>query len=212
VIMCFRQAKKGHALGFNRINGQADFTTGYNYDAVGRVTSLLQTGTGVTTKRVDLFYNPDSQIATITRYTDMSATQPVATTTFDSYDALGRLTQLTNRNTATMINYRWQLDIGDRLLQSVSTLDGTITYQSDADDEESSVTYTDGQAAENYTFDQNGNRSGPSYTVAADNRPACPAFSIQRAIRTRGGQQASRGDGPARGEIGEGINFGGRWR
>jgi hypothetical protein len=78
-------------------------------------------------------------MATITRYTDMNATQPVATTTFDSYDALGRLTQLTNRSAAAMINYRWQLDIGDRLVQSVSTLDGTITYQSDADDEEQSV-------------------------------------------------------------------------
>jgi hypothetical protein len=33
--------------------------------------------------------------------------------------------------------------------------------------------------------------------------------SIQRAIRTRGGQQASRADGPVRGEIGEGINVGG---
>jgi len=77
------------------------------------MTSVVQTGTGVTTKRVDLSYNPDSQMATITRYTDMSGTQPVATT-FDSYDALGRLTQLTNRTTTTMINYRWQLDIGDR--------------------------------------------------------------------------------------------------
>jgi hypothetical protein len=34
--------------------------------------------TGVTTKRVDLSYNADSQMATITRYTDMNATQPVA--------------------------------------------------------------------------------------------------------------------------------------
>ena len=145
----------------------ADFRTSYLYDAVSRMTYLYQAGqggNGVAPKLVQLGYNPDSQFSSIGRYADAGATQPLVTTTYDFYDALGRLTQMTHQLATTLVRYTWQLDVGDRLTQSGSTGDGTTTYGDDSDDEDTSVSYTDSQPNESYNYDGNGNRTSANGT------------------------------------------------
>ncbi|MGB8703113.1 MAG: hypothetical protein WCD18_27155, partial [Thermosynechococcaceae cyanobacterium] len=75
------------------INGQARGTETHGYDALNRLTQLLQSGTGVIPKRIDMTYNPVGQLVTIQRYGDLAGTQIAASSTY-TYDPLNRLTQL----------------------------------------------------------------------------------------------------------------------
>jgi hypothetical protein len=74
-----------------------DATYSYQYDGLGRLTSLVQAGlTGghaVAEKRVDFAYNAASQFTQLASYADVPGTQLVANT-FYGYDGMGRLLSL----------------------------------------------------------------------------------------------------------------------
>jgi YD repeat-containing protein len=80
------------------INGMPDFSNTYVYDTLNRQTGVQQTGAGgnaVAPKRVDLTYDAVGQLATVTRYSDLSGTSSylVAASGY-TFDADGRLTNL----------------------------------------------------------------------------------------------------------------------
>jgi RHS repeat-associated protein len=154
------------------INGTADFTNAYGYDALGRMTAVSQTGTGVATKYVTMAYYADNQFQLISRYRDTGGTQLVALTSYAQTDGLGRLTGLTHKNaTGTITQDGWLYDAGDRVTQ-MSTVDGTRTFAYDAVDQLTGAT-TGSTASETYTYDPNGNRqlAGTfTYGTPQDNR------------------------------------------
>jgi hypothetical protein len=60
------------------------------FDSANNLVTQLFGGTSQTPMRVDLTYNPDNQIASLTRYSNLAGTTNVAFTSF-AYDATCRL-------------------------------------------------------------------------------------------------------------------------
>ncbi|MCC6620363.1 MAG: hypothetical protein IT385_03865 [Deltaproteobacteria bacterium] len=57
--------------------------TRYDYDALGRLVSARQWGTGVDDKRVDLEYSRADVLVSMTRYADLDGAIPIVVTTFE---------------------------------------------------------------------------------------------------------------------------------
>jgi RHS repeat-associated protein len=151
------------------VNGVADYTNNYQFDALNRETQVMQSGTGVSNKRVDTTYTPTDQFATIKRYSDLAGTQLVASSTY-VYDNANQLTSLdhTKAGGALIAHYGYTYDAAGRMTQMVSP-DGTSNYAYDRAGQLTDATYTF-QAAEHFTWDPNGNRTGTGYVIGADNR------------------------------------------
>jgi RHS repeat-associated protein len=154
-----------------------DFVTDYAYDGYGQVTSIVQYGLSfgstVAQKRVDFTYDADGRWDTITRYFDAAATQLVATSTY-GYDVAGQLTTLAHtKGATTLAGYTWDYDDAGRLTQQVSTIDGTVAYTYDATGQLTDADYDGLTPDEDYTYDDNGNRTNTGYTTGAYNRLTC---------------------------------------
>jgi RHS repeat-associated protein len=157
------------------IGGAAGGTTQYQYDALNRQTQIMQSGSGVSDKRVDLAYNPLGQFASIDRFSNLAGTQLVVGSTYE-YDALNRLTSLTHDNsTSTVAFYDFVYDAAGRIAQ-ITDVDGVTTY---GYDDTNQLTSTDHSAAgipdEVYSYDANGNRTssqlhGDGYRTGTGNR------------------------------------------
>jgi RHS repeat-associated protein len=121
-------------------------------------------GTGQTPARVDLTYTFDNQIATITRYKDLAATQKVGYSWL-TYDGNGLLIHLQHQNGAggVLADYAYLYDIDGRLWSETDN-GKTTTYAYDAD----SQLLTDG--IRGYAYDANGNRAMTGYQTGSDNR------------------------------------------
>lgn len=150
------------------INGQVKGTTAYTYDALNRTTRIVQGGNGVADKRIDMTYDAASQMKSLTRYSDLAASQLVAQSNY-TYDANGRLVYLTHSKGAnTLADYSWSYDAANRLTQSVSN-DGTSNYNYDSTDQLIGTDHSY-QNDESYTYDANGNRTNSGYSTGTDNR------------------------------------------
>lgn len=141
------------------IGGHAGGVTSYVYDALNRVERITQTGAGVNDKRVDFRYNELSQFATIRRFSDLAAAEPVVASTYQ-YDARGRLESLTHaRPSGTVAFYEYVYDASSRIT-SITDIDGATTY---AYDDRNQLTGADhagaGRPDESYAYDANGNRT-----------------------------------------------------
>jgi RHS repeat-associated protein len=151
------------------IDGTPDYVTDYIYDALGRVTSICQFGvTGgdaVAEKRIDLSYDALGRYATITRYADLAGTQLVATATY-TFDAAYQLEGLVyKQGTTVLASYVYTYD-GDGNVLSMTTLDGTVSYGYNAQDELTAA------GSDSYNYDANGNRTtsdGSTYTTGTGN-------------------------------------------
>ena len=156
--------------------GVNDFRNTYTYDALGRLTGLTQDqqagGASVAYKRVDLAYNKLDQLVTVSRYRGSAATPNlVATSEYFSYDDLNRLRGLGHKQGATVFaTYSWDFDTGDRLT-TVNYQYGSASYTYDATDQLTRGTHSYLPAAEVYTYDANGNRTG-AFQAGAGNRLA----------------------------------------
>jgi RHS repeat-associated protein len=157
------------------ISGQAKGLTRYAYDALNRVTQIIQTGSGVSDKRVNLTYNPDGEFASITRYGGLGATQLAAASAY-SYDADNRLTALAYRGAGNQVisSFNLSYDPASRITQ-IADQDGTANYSYDNEGRLLTVSSTSPSIPqEGYTYDANGNRlsSGAhsGYVIGADNR------------------------------------------
>ena len=73
--------------------GTADFTNAYHYDALGNMTSIEQTGSGVTPKYVTLGYDGDNRLTEIDRYNSNGPSNLAARSNY-TYDADSDLTDL----------------------------------------------------------------------------------------------------------------------
>jgi RHS repeat-associated protein len=150
------------------INGIQNGTNAYTYDILNRVTKLTQSGTGVTSKRVDMTYNAVNQIATLNRYGDLTGTSAVANSSY-TYDLAGRLTNLTHKYGAnTLANYGLTYDAANRIIQSAVT-DGTQDYSYDSTNQLTTADHTT-QTDEAYSYDANGNRTNAGYGTGTNNQ------------------------------------------
>jgi YD repeat-containing protein len=164
-----------------KIDGNADFVTDYMYDQFGRTTSIRQYASPtsvlpVADKRVDFTYDLASQLATLTRYADLSGNQLVAATDY-LFDQAGRLTGMTHAKGASVFaDYDWTFDEANRMTRFESLIDGAADYTNDDTDQLTAAEYTAGAGLptappdEQYVYDENGNRVNNGYTVGPNNQ------------------------------------------
>jgi RHS repeat-associated protein len=150
------------------INGTAKGTTSYSYDALDRVTQMTQSGSGVSNKRVNFAYDVASQLTGLSRYSDLTGTQLVATSVY-GYDLKGRLVSLVHqRNATNLASYVLTYDAIDRLTKLTSP-DGTTTYSYNNRNELTGANHSY-QRDEKYSYDAAGNRTNTGYQTTTDNR------------------------------------------
>jgi RHS repeat-associated protein len=174
-----------------KIGGNADYLTDYAYDQLGRTTSIRQYASPtsvlpVADKRVDFTYDLASQLATLTRYADLSGNQLVAATDY-LFDQAGRLTGMTHGRQLPLppgegggegvfADYDWAFDEANRMTRFESLIDGAADYTNDDTDQLTAAEYTAGAGLpttppdEQYVYDENGNRINNGYTVGLNNQ------------------------------------------
>jgi RHS repeat-associated protein len=135
------------------------------YDALNRLLTY-QFSAGTVTLNLYQTWTARDQLATQSRYSDLSGTHLIGTTSY-GYDNAGRLTNLQFKDGSgnNISNFTYSYDSGNRL--TVETLNGSTTsYQYDADNQlTQSGTATFG-------YDANGNRSNTGYVTSTGNEMA----------------------------------------
>jgi YD repeat-containing protein len=134
------------------------------YDPTGQLTSRQFGGTGQIPLRFDIGYTSAGQIATQTRYKDLTGTQKVGFSQF-TYDAAGNVLHIQHQNGtgAVLQDFQYSYDTDNRLSQG--TDNGTTTNYSY--DKDSQLTQA---GSKTVTFDANGNRNMSGYVVDSANR------------------------------------------
>ncbi|HMP05624.1 MAG TPA: hypothetical protein PJ982_04685, partial [Lacipirellulaceae bacterium] len=161
-----------------KIGGVNDFANSYSYDALGRLTSVVQTeqgGHAVGSKRVDFAYNAASQTTSIARYAIPTTADLVASSAY-TYDTAGRLEEILHvavgGATVEQLNYGY--DGSGRINWLSSLANGASTdYYYDARGQ-----FVHGDA-QTIWYDANGNRelwtgapgSGWTYYAYQTNAP-----------------------------------------
>jgi RHS repeat-associated protein len=150
------------------IYGVASGVENYQYDALNRVTNITQSGNGVSDKRVDFSYDAASQRTSLRRYSDLTGNNLIAESNY-TYDNGGRLTDLVHQNNNNVLaDYKYKYDAVNRITQ-FTTSDGTSNYSYDNTDQLINADHSY-QSDENYTYDDNGNRTNAGYVIGANNR------------------------------------------
>ncbi len=176
VILSSAYDAKGNRTALSAtIDSTDDFSNSYTYDALNRVTQILQQGiTGgntVAEKRIDLTYNVDGRYDSITRFNDIAGgtSAEIATSTY-SYDSLGRLTGLDYEQASTDLftPYAWTYDDLNRITQFTSA-DGTSDFDYDKTGQLTAADHSY-QTDESYSYDDNGNRTNIGYATGSDNQ------------------------------------------
>jgi RHS repeat-associated protein len=138
------------------------------YNKADLLVTQLFGGTSQTPLRVDLTYNSNEQVATVIRYSNLTATATVGSTTY-SYDTNERLTSIQDRNSAGSLiaNFTYTYDKADRVTSE--QLNGaTTTYAYDARSDLTSVATSSGTTT--YNFDANGNPNNSGDNVGTENQ------------------------------------------
>jgi RHS repeat-associated protein len=145
-----------------KIGATKDLQNDYVYDGLSRLKELKQQdqagGNVVADKRVDFRYDSLGRFSTVTRYSTLTPTTEVVTSTYGYNDSLKRQTDLTHKHGTTTINdFDWAYDKLDRATSFTSTTDGQSTYQYDATGQ---LTFANHAAItdEKYVNDLGGNR------------------------------------------------------
>jgi len=144
-------------------------TTTYQYDALNRVTAVIQAVGVVVDARANYTYRADGSIGTLTRYSDDGNT--VVATSAYSYDGMGRLIGLidTNGTGTTLASYSWTFDLASNIT-SMTSVDGTTNYSLDNTNQLTGAFNSNAALAnESYTYDANGNRTENGYTTGPNN-------------------------------------------
>jgi RHS repeat-associated protein len=133
------------------------FTTYFVYDGGGQLTDKWSGPNGTGVHLTNITYNPDSTVASVTRYA-RSGGQALTVTTAYGYDtATGRLLNVTT-TTGTLqheVSYTYD-DDGNKL--TTTTPAGTTTYAYDSDNRTSTAAVGGGVIA-TYGYDNVGNRA-----------------------------------------------------
>ena len=146
---------------FDTISGQAGGRTEYDYDALNRVRSIRQSGSGVTPKLVDMVFDQLGQLSEISRYSDFVRGQLVARSRYQ-YDDLKRLVSLQHGSALSpreFAFYDFEYDAASRIT-ALTDRDGRTTYGYDRTDQLTAAYRgaTDPRGSEAYGYDANGNR------------------------------------------------------
>jgi RHS repeat-associated protein len=139
-------------------------STQYTYDPLSRLSQMVQTGTGVSAKTLNLLYDASNLLTEVRRFADATGTSPVARTLFQ-YDCGGcadRITgiqHLRSSDGAILDNLTYVLDAAGNVTSS-SDAEGSHQYTYDADRQLLTATHTQTavQPNEFYTYDKIGNR------------------------------------------------------
>jgi RHS repeat-associated protein len=140
------------------------------FDAANNLVTQLYGGTAQTAMRMDLTYNADNQIASLTQYSDLTASTKVSYGTY-TYDVVGRLSNLHTRkgsDDSNIANFTYTYDPASRVKTEVAN--GTTT--SYAYDNANQLT---GDGTNTVTFDATGNRNNGSNTPGTGNQLASDA-------------------------------------
>ncbi|WP_186376321.1 RHS repeat-associated core domain-containing protein, partial [Hyella patelloides] len=153
----------------DRIDGVDKGIETFTYDELDRVKSITQSGgDGVSEKRVDMSYDKASQMKEITRYSDLAGTQLVAESNY-TFDDAGRLTDLVHDQNGTIFaDYQWAYDSANRVT-SYTSFDGVSNYDYDKTDQLVDAEHSY-QADEDYSYDNNGNRTNTGYVTGDNNQ------------------------------------------
>jgi len=175
VTLTYAYDQDGNRTGLTDSQGGV---TSYVYDARDELARITQSGTGVNSKRVDFTYDGLGDMTSETRYSDLTGTNKVVTTTY-GYDAAERLTGITDKMSVGTIvaSYAYTLDAANRLTQETQTWQGTgatsdtTNYTYTNNNQLTGVTHTDTAFAnETFSFDSNGNRNMSGYATGTDNQ------------------------------------------
>ena len=115
-------------------------------------------------------YTADSELGTITRYSDLAGSSTIGTTAY-AYDNADRVTAITSKDSTstTIAYYNYGYDAADRVTTLTTKSGGTETYTYDA----ASQLLTDNTGSSSsatYSYDANGNRTMAGYQTGVDNR------------------------------------------
>ena len=151
------------------IDGQLSGVESFTYDELNRVIQITQSGDNVADKRVDMSYNAASGMTEMTRYSDLAGTNLVALSNY-TYDEAGRLIDLTHSDAAAAIiaAYNWVFDEANRIVQFTNP-DGVTDYAYDGRDQLVDADHSY-QEDEEYTYDENGNRTNAGYVTGGNNQ------------------------------------------
>jgi RHS repeat-associated protein len=165
-------------------------TLSYSYDNAGNQTQVIDSLGGTTsstydsdnfltqrtyqgqtqTFRFDFANNKEGWNTTLTRYNDLGGNTLVAKSVY-GYDSVGQVTSVlsTDKNGATINQFVYSLDSGDRLTSETDTQNGATTTTSYSYDSAGQLLPA---STLSYTYDPNGNRTGGSsaYTVTTGNQ------------------------------------------
>jgi RHS repeat-associated protein len=139
------------------------------YDALNRLVSYQYAVSGVATLSLYQTWTKRDQLATQSRYSDLTGTNLVGTTSY-GYDAAARETNLQFKDGSgnSISNFTYSYDPGNRLTAetlAVATLSASTTsYQYNADSE---LTQS---GSLTYGYDATGNRNNTGYTTGTGNQ------------------------------------------
>jgi RHS repeat-associated protein len=137
--------------------------TTYAYDAVRRLTQVQLTQNAAAPLRMDLTYTSRDQVDTEIRYSDLTGSTKVGSTTY-AYDAVSRVRNLQHRDGSgnVLANYTYTYDLAGRLTSQTENAGSPTTYTYDATNQ------LTGDGTSTHTYDLNGNRTDTGYSTTAN--------------------------------------------
>jgi RHS repeat-associated protein len=143
-------------------------TTTYSFDVLNRLATVQFGGASQTPLRMDLAYTARSQLATITRFSDLAGSTKIGTSAF-SYDPGMRMTTLIHANSGgtPLATYAWSYDGANRLTTEKLNSNAPMTYSYDLTNQLTTVQSSYG--TQTYGYDGTGNRTNTGYQTTLAN-------------------------------------------
>ena len=148
--------------------GVNDFTNNYTYDPMGDMTSVTQTGDGITSKSVTMSYDSDQRLTGLDMYQSSGTSSLVAAAGY-SYNGDSELTDLTYNTLAdgtgtVLAGYHWDYNASGAVSDVFSLND---TNPTDSPDPGNNATW----ASATYSYDPTAQLLGASYSTSFANAP-----------------------------------------
>ena len=160
VVLTYLHDARGNVLSVDdTIDGGSGAENTYTYDSLNRLTTLTQSGTSVSDKRVDFKYTGSNRFETITRFSDLSGSQLVTKSAF-LYDSLDRIDQISHTDSSenTVASYNYEFDSAGRVSR-IADLNDASDYEYDSRGRLiSAINSNPDLENETYSFDTNNNR------------------------------------------------------
>jgi len=163
-------------LGYDAVGNQTSITDNVGvqvnavYNSRDLITSMTWQGNGhINPARIDFAYNAIGERIETSRYSNLAGTTRIGRSDY-TYNVLGQLTSLNHRDASDTVfaDYDYSYDAARQL--SSETINGiTSNYQYDATGQLTNIAKT-GQSPVQYTYDNNGNRTGAGHFIGQNNQ------------------------------------------